>query len=151
MPPIIKIYEALGAIGDNRIEIEGNSGKLYSSSRGKYYTIAYDPEKNVIYANDNASFFVGYLGYPAIAFLFAKGILAYNQETVVALTGTAWKDINQKYRNDFDKTMVEVNSVLESRGLNPVEIASEVEKIAKQLEALDLLKPIKKTKPPKGY
>jgi hypothetical protein len=27
-PPIIKIYEALGAVADDRVEVEGNSAKV---------------------------------------------------------------------------------------------------------------------------
>lgn len=151
MPPTIKIYEALGAIGDNRIEIEDSSGKLYSSSRGKYYTITYGPEKNEIYANDNASFFAGYLGYPAITFLLKKGIISYREETARALAGIHWKDINQKYRNDFAKTLVEVDKFLEERGLAPSLIEKEVDTILTNLNKLGLNKPIKKTRPPRGY
>jgi hypothetical protein len=32
-PPIIKIYEALGAIADGRVEINGMTAKVYSSTR----------------------------------------------------------------------------------------------------------------------
>ncbi len=151
MPPTIKVYEALGAIGDDRIKVDGDSAKLYSSSRGKYYTISYNPETRQIYANDNASFFAGYLGYPAIALLFAKGILSYHNETAEALAGIAWKDINQKNKNDFEKTIVEVNMILEAKGLHPQTVSLEVSEIMRQLAALDLQKPDKKTKPPKGY
>ncbi|MFZ1075166.1 MAG: hypothetical protein WAN50_02225 [Minisyncoccia bacterium] len=31
-PPVIKIYEALGAVADGRIEVDGNAAKVYSSS-----------------------------------------------------------------------------------------------------------------------
>ncbi len=151
MPPTIKIYEALGAIGDGRIEVDGDTAKLYSSSRGKYYTITYDPETMQIYANDNASFFSGYLGYPAIAFLFAKGVLPYHTETAEALAGIAWKDINQKNKNNFAKTLDEVNANLEAKGLHPQTVSREVSEILRQLENLGLQKPEKKTKPPKGY
>ncbi len=151
MPPVIKIYEALGAIGDGRLEIEGDAAKLYSSSRGKFYTISYNPETMQIYANDNASFFAGYLGYPAISFLFAKGIVPHHEETAEALANIAWKDINQKNKNNFDKTLEEVNNILEARGLHSQTVALEVAEIMRQLDALDLQKPDKKTKPPKGY
>lgn len=151
MPPTVRIYEALGAIGDNRIEIDGNSGKLYSSSRGKYYTITYNPEKNEIYANDNASFFAGYLGYPAIAFILKKGIIPYNKDTAEALAGIAWKDINQKNKNDFARTMVEVEKVLEIKGFTSSVVEKEINTILKNLEKLGLNKPVTKTRPPKGY
>ena len=42
IPPKIKIYEALGCMGDKRIEVSENTGKVFSSSRGKYYTVNFD-------------------------------------------------------------------------------------------------------------
>ena len=68
-PPTMKIYEALGAVADKRLEITGNTAKVYSSSKGKFYTVTYDSATNAIMSNDNACYFVGYLGYPAIAYL----------------------------------------------------------------------------------
>jgi hypothetical protein len=32
-PPLIKIYEALGAIADGRVEVNGMTAKVYSSTR----------------------------------------------------------------------------------------------------------------------
>jgi hypothetical protein len=73
LPPKIKIYEALGAIADQRVELDGmfaNQGKCFSvSSNRKSYTISYNPETNVIISNDSGSIQQGYIGYPAIAFL----------------------------------------------------------------------------------
>jgi len=151
MPPKIKIYEALGAIGDRRIELDGDNAKLYSSSGNKFYIIRYNSENNEIYSNDNASFFVGYLGYPAIAFLFARGLLQYDVKIAEALTGIKWKDINQRHKNNFEKTMLEVNSILESKGFNPEKVADDTSKIMEHLESLDLQKPLTLIKPPKGY
>jgi len=58
-PPLIKIYEALGAIADQRIElIQGLfvEAKVYSSSREKYYTVTYDAANKAIMLNDNGSY-----------------------------------------------------------------------------------------------
>lgn len=151
LPPKIKIYEALGAIADGRLEIEGNEGKAYSSSRGKFYTISYDPEKGAIMVNDNASFYRGYLGYPAIAFLMQKGVIKFNPVYAEALKGIAWKDINTKFKNDFDKTGEYVYGLLKEKGISVEEFLREVENIYGQLEKLNpsLLGP--KVKPPEGY
>jgi hypothetical protein len=35
LPPIIKVYEALGCIADGRIHVDGDSAKVYSSSGNK--------------------------------------------------------------------------------------------------------------------
>jgi hypothetical protein len=73
LPPNIKIYEALGAVADGRVEREGMftyQGKCASASTpGKMYLISYNPDTNVIVSDDNGSLNQGYLGYPAIAFL----------------------------------------------------------------------------------
>lgn len=55
-PPISKIYEAIGAVADGRVEVDGNTAKVYSSSRKKYYDVFYDPSKKAIMTNDNGSF-----------------------------------------------------------------------------------------------
>lgn len=63
-PHISKLYEALGTIADGRVEIDPNNrnkAKIYSSSRGKFYEISYDPENHAIMANDNASYWKGSL------------------------------------------------------------------------------------------
>ena len=101
-PPISKIYEALGTVADGRLEINGNSGKCFSSSGNKYYDIIYDHEKKAIMTNDNASYWKGYLGYPAIAFLLQSNRLPYRPELGQLLKGVAWKDINQKFNNDLN-------------------------------------------------
>lgn len=57
-PPITKIYEALGSVADERIELVGSSAKVYSSSRNKFYVVSYEP--GAIMANDNGSYWQGY-------------------------------------------------------------------------------------------
>jgi hypothetical protein len=73
--PLIKVYEALGSIGDGRFEVAGNTAKVYSSSGKKFYDVMYDPIKQAITANDNGSYWVGYLGYPSIVLLLALGVV----------------------------------------------------------------------------
>lgn len=104
-PPIIKIYEALGSVADDRIHLSNFSAKVYSSSGNKYYDVLYDPETKAIMANDNGSYWKGYLGYPSIAVLMKLGVLSYDTHIAKILSGIAWKDINQKFKNDFDKTL----------------------------------------------
>ncbi len=148
-PPIIKIYEALGSVADGRIEVSGNSVKSYSSSGNKFYTITHDPASNSIMVNDNASFYKGYLGYPAIAYLMLIGELKYSPAVAEKLKGIAWKDINQKFKNDFDKTLEYI--LAEKSPEDRVEIEDEVKRIDVQLQAksYSLLGP--KVQPPEGY
>jgi len=148
-PPQIKIYEALGAVADGRVEISGNSGKVYSSSRNKYYDVNYDPDKQAIMTNDNGSFWKGYLGYPAIAFLMKKGVLSYSPRIGELLANIAWKDINQKYKNDFDKTLEFILSTKTDEEKKM--LADFVFKVDVEIKELKLGILGSKVKPPEGY
>jgi len=147
--PIIKIYEALGAAADGRVEISGNTAKVYSSSRNKCYDVSYDPETQSIMANDNGSYWKDYLGYPSIAFLMKTGALPYDEKIGNLLKDIAWKDINQKFKNDFDKTL---DYILSSKSEEEKkELKEFVRKVESEIKNLDLSYLGKKALPPKGY
>ena len=148
-PPIIKIYEALGSVADGRVEVSGNSAKVHSSSGNKFYTVTYDTGSQSIMVNDNGSFYKGYLGYPAIAFLMMIGELKYSPSVAEKLKGVAWKDINQKFKNDFDKTLAYI--LEEKTPEDRVALQEEVEKIDEQLQAKSYNLLGTKTQPPEGY
>ncbi len=150
-PPKIKIYEALGTIGDGRIEISGNAAKVFSSSGNKFYSVEYDSGKNAITANDNGSYWIGYLGYPAITFLLAKGIIRHNSEFAVALKDIPWKDVNTKFKNDFQKTEEYVKNLLVNKGIDVKKFSAEIDEIYKEAKKLDLKKLGRTAKPPEGY
>lgn len=86
-PPISKVYEALGAIADGRIKMLGNSAEARSSSGNKTYEVRYNPDAKAIMANDSGSFYQGYLGYPAIAFLMKIGLISYDEKLAKLLKG----------------------------------------------------------------
>lgn len=148
-PPIIKIYEALGSIADNRLYVSENTAKVYSSSGNKFYEVTYDPEKNAIMANDNGSYWKGYLGYPAIAFLFKIGLLDFRPDMARLLKGIKWKDINQKFKNDFDKTLGLIEDSLDQNYKEA--LSAYVNEVDKQIRELDLNLLGAKTMPPEGY
>ncbi len=150
-PPKIKIYEALGSIGDKRISVAENTAEVYSSSRRKKYIVKYDPDINAIMANDNASYWAGYLGYPSIAFLLVKGIIDYNPKYANALKEIPWKDINVKYRSNYAKTEEYVKEILAKRKISVSELETEIDKIYDQIKQLNLEKLGKRIRPPKGY
>jgi len=160
IPPVIKIYEALGCIADNRLEINGLEGKVYSSSRKKFYTIKYDSSSNSIMVNDNGSYYIGYLGYPAIAYLMKIGELDYSEKYANALKGIYWKYLNVKYDKnngvgvpdyDFDLVIKEVDLLLEKKGINIVEFKGYLEKVLEQIKSKNLNLLGEKEFPPKGY
>lgn len=148
LPPSIKIYEALGSVADGRIELTDDGAKVYSSSRKKFYTVTYDKEKNAIMANDNGSFWQGYLGYPAIAYLMLVGEIKYEPKIAEALKDIAWKEVNSKFKNDYEKTIAYVQRLAEERGVTVKSLVAAVDDIAQQLADLKL-KPLgAKQKPP---
>src|ERR1700681_3160211 len=91
LPPLIKAYEALGAIGDGRVRIVDARRALVTSSDGsKTYEVETSEDGREISSNDNASYWQGYLGYPAIAVL-ARGFYRPPANVTDALAGIAWK------------------------------------------------------------
>ena len=149
LPPVVKIYEALGAIADERIMIENDKAAVYSSSGNKSYDVVFSEADNAIMANDNGSYWVGYLGYPSIAFLMQKGILEYIPEYGEALKNIKWKEINTKNKNDFDLTQKEVDLILEQKNVNLDEFYLYLAKTMKKIEELDLNMLGNKISPPK--
>ena len=148
-PPPIKVYEALGAVADGRIKIDGNTAQCYSSSGNKYYDVSYDPEANAIMANDNGSYWQGYLGYPAIAYLLASGRLDYREAMGELLRGVAWKDINQKFKNDFERSLDHILKDIDPATRTALE--EYAKKLHRDISILGLARLVERALPPKGY
>ena len=152
IPPKIKIHEALGSVADGRVEVVNDTeAKVFSSSGNKFYGVKYDPKTNAITCNDNGSYWVGYLGYPAIAFLMLKGVIKYDEFVAQAFAGFKWKDINQKFKNDFAKTEELIMKEIKEKSLSADAINTEINTIYNQIISLNLVKLGKTAKPPSGY
>lgn len=154
LPPKIKIYEALWAVADERIQLEwffSNEAKCYSSSGGKFYTVKYDPDKRAIMMNDNGSYWNDYLGYPGIAFLMLKWVILYESEYAFMLKRIARKDINQKFKNDFDKTIEYILQWLTATWADVAALGRGVDDIYDQIESLHMKVLWPKIKPPTWY
>lgn len=146
------IYEALGCIADKRIEIDLNNGaKVYSSSRNKFYNVNFNPKNNEIMCNDNTSYYTDTLSYPCIALLLNNGIISHNPTFAQWLKGIKWKDINQKFKNDYTKTEAYVGELMKERDLSFDELNAEVDKINEQLFKIKVKMLGNKVKPPTGY
>jgi hypothetical protein len=148
MPPPIKIYEALGAIGDGRVRLEDEHRAMVTSSEGdKTYEVELSDDGREISSNDSASYWQGYLGYPAIAVLLMRGLYRAPANVIDALAGIPWKEINRRFKNDYEQTLTEVNKTVEASGHDPDAIAIEIDAI---MEALRKLAPMrgKRRRPP---
>lgn len=151
-PHISKIYEALTAISDERIELMGkNKARCYSSSKGKFYEIESDPETNSIMSNDNTAFYTDAVSYPMISLLMLKGKISYEPKLLDLLKGIIWKDIMQKFKNDYDKGIDFVLADLRSKGIDVDFIQVEINKIYEVVSNLQLNYLGAKIKPPVAY
>lgn len=151
-PHISKIYEALGAIGDKRIEIapDKNEAHIYSSSRNKFYTVTWNDDFTQMMANDNSAYFQGKLSYPMIAVLMLKNKIAYPEDLSLLLQGIEWKILNKKFKNDFDKTVDFVLSNLQHLGIDSELIKKEIATIQDQVAKLQIEPFGKRVRPPLG-
>jgi hypothetical protein len=137
MPPLIKIYEALGALADQRVQLQDERhAMVLSSDRKKTYQVEISTDGRTISSNDNASYWQGYLGYPAIAVMLKRGLCPVRAENLIALAGIPWKELNRRYRNDYSRTIEEVMQQAEQRGFDPKIIAAEAELVLSKLAEL---------------
>src|ERR1700687_6214347 len=141
IPPLIKAYEALGAIGDGRHAL------ATSADVSKTYEVETSEDGREISSNDNASYWQGYLGYPAIAVLLARGFYRPPANVTDALAGIAWKTLNRKFKNDYAKTLAEVDKELERSGHDPDAVRSEAEAVLSWLRKLGPIRG-KRSRPP---
>jgi hypothetical protein len=134
LPPLAKIYEALGALGDGRVEFqdEGHATVL-SSDRSKTYRVEMSADGRTISSDDNASYWQGYLGYPAIAVMLRRGLCPVRAEAIKALAGIAWSELNRRFRNDYNRTIDEVMRRAEQRGFDPKVVVGEANAVLSKL------------------
>jgi len=102
LPPRIKVLEAIGSIGDNRVHVIGDIEARVVSSTGEreYRVVVFRESENTyrVYSNDNGTLYRGYVGYPIIAFLMVKGVIPVDRDVMRAMTGIPWKELNEKYK-----------------------------------------------------
>jgi hypothetical protein len=150
MPPHAKVYEALGALGDGRVRLENEQRATVTSSDGsRTYEVETSENGHQISSNDNSSYWQGYLGYPAIAVLIARGPYRPRQDVLKALRGIPWKEMNRRFRNDYGRTLAAVMERAEQRGFDCGAIRAEVEAVLDMLRALAPLRGARR-KPPRS-
>lgn len=152
MPPLAKVYEALGAVVDERVKLTSpTTAEVGSSSGSKAYAVRWSEDLGSFTSNDNASYFVGYMGYPIIAVLLGQGRLLYDSALAKHLGDVPWKQLNDKFKRDYDKAVNHVLSLVETKGADIEAIRSMVGQIYADLQALGIKKlPGPRLPPPKG-
>lgn len=150
MPPRAKIYEALSVLADQRvILLDENSAEVQSSSGRKSYCVEWIPDLQAITANDNASYWQGYMGYPIVAVLMLQGKIRYSSTVAGHLAGISWKELNQKYKRNYDQVIKKVLKDLQNSGVDVAKIEREIESIYSQLQNLKLKRLPRRRRPPK--
>jgi len=162
-PPIIKIYEALWCIADKRIEVQKSApnlfwneteiikAKVFSSSWWKFYEVEFDQLKNQIMSNDNGSYWQEYLWYPSIALLIVQWKISVINDFIEWLKWIMRKDINTKNKNDFEKTINEVDLFLVQKWIDIDNFKQVISMIEREIEKMNLSMLWKKRLPPKWY
>ena len=149
LPPRAKVFEAFTAVADGRVRLAGpGSATVVSSSGDKTYDVEWSDDGRTVSANDNASYWQGYLGYPIVAVLLARGELHADEDAVTALAGVPWHDLNKRHRRDYDAAVAYVMGELPEDDATRVE--DEVDAVLQQLAALDLQRAGRGRRPPAG-
>ncbi len=149
LPPRAKVFEAFTAVADGRVRLAGPSSATVVSSGGdKTYDVEWSDDGRTVFANDNASYWQGYLGYPIVAVLLARGELLADGDAVAALAGVAWHELNQRYKRDYDAAVAHVLDGLPAGAA--VVVGREVDRVMANLATLDLQRRSRGRRPPAG-
>lgn len=136
LPDRIKIVEAVGAIADGRVKIDQKtqSAICHSSDKKKKYTIKYDISKSAITSDDNSAHWQGRLGYPAIAVLMMLKELSHDEKIADALKNIPWRELNDRFENDYNKTLAVAYQIAKSKEVTEKEINDYMSQVMKEIE-----------------
>ncbi len=138
MPPIEKIYEAYTAIVDGRVTMfeKDSSAKVISSNGAKNYTVQWAGK--VYRADDNATFWQGYAGYPVLAVLMLQGALPYSRGTAAAFAGLQWNKLNTAAGRNYAKAAEMAFEQMGCTATQKTLFETEAQKALETLAALDI-------------
>ena len=151
LPPRIKVYEALGAIADGRVElVDEHSARVHSSARQKTYDVSWNWEQNEMASNDNGSYWQKYLSYPGLAVLMMLAKLPYEEKYAQALKDISWGNLNEEMRRDYGKVEGYVLGLAQERGVNRDELYAYTTNTLQAFGELELNRPTVLKLPPRN-
>jgi hypothetical protein len=151
LPPQAKVYEALTAVADGRVQLTlPDQAEVRSSGGDKTYTVAWSDDLATVTSNDNASYWQGYLGYPIVAVLITLGKVRVDDAIVPLLASVRWNELNARFKRDYDAAVEHVLTALEQRGADRRHIVKEVDGVMAQLAALKLERRGRGRRPPRS-
>ena len=140
MPPRIKILEALGAVSDGRVRvIDDYHAEVVSSEGDRVYKVFVDLSNRIADSNDNGTLYRGYVGYPIISFLIAKGALPSDERLAEALRGIKWRVLNETYKS-YRVVEEIILREIEKKGVSRRDVEIYVNNVMRRLESLSLRK-----------
>ena len=89
-------------------------------------------------ANDNASIWQGYAGYPMIAVLMLQGKLSLDIHVAIHFKDINWKALNSKHKNKYEKAVAEILDSLKEKGVDTDAINAEINKVYEAIRTLDI-------------
>lgn len=113
LPPIEKIYEAYSAIVDDRVQLYRHYAVVTSSNREKSYMVTWGD--SFYAANDNATYWQGYAGYPIIAVLMLRGELPFNMKIAKRFANINWSEQNAKAKRNY---ALAVENIFRQQGID---------------------------------
>ena len=131
MPPIQKIYEAYTALADDRFDLAPDRLRVRSSDGAKEYTVVRDGD--TYRANDNATYWQGYAGYPVIVAMLLNGELPYDADVASWFAGVPWKRLNDAAHGDYNAALLEAFKL---KGLTDTQILQAEEQANVDYETL---------------
>lgn len=137
LPPISKVYEAISAVADHRVNLYTKEAHITSSDYSKIYTVRFNQSEYS--SNDNATLWQHYPGYPIIAVLIEQKILPVNQTLLPFFEHVPWKQLNTKYKNDYDKAIDEYLQTIPQKGGNISDIEKYTQDTFAALTKLNLI------------
>ena len=148
LPPIEKIYEAYGALADGRVHMQQAQAEVLSSGRDKSYTVTW--QGGTYTANDNATYWQGYAGYPVLAVLLLQGRLPLQVEHLPYFAGIDWAHRNARYKANYAQMMQELLQELQAQGAPCSAISQQAQTVYESLAALKITVKRGKNRPPKA-
>ena len=150
-PPREKVFEALTAVADERVKIlAGGKADVVSSDGSRTYTVEWSEDERSMASNDNASYWQGYLGYPILAVLMARGRLAFDRDIARWLSKIEWHRLNQEFGRKYDKAVESVLVELTMKGIPGDVLNREVDRIMEQVKAMRIERAKSSARPPKS-
>lgn len=144
-PPKQKILEAYTAIADGHVKLADHQAQVTSSNEAKTYTVTFN--NNVYTANDNATYWQGYAGYPVLAVLMLQGKLPFDKELAQQFKAVDWNSINKQYKRNYAKA---ASAVMTSKKIDAAQANAEMEKAFQKLKKLEITLKRGSLRPPKA-